>query len=234
MMLVDVLKDLKSLHQLDEQCFHLNHLLQQAPLDKESFERKIKALESLLKIALENYQKKELHRKSIDKQLLECEQSIIKYKTSQAVAKKNEELLALDHQIQIVKQTVSNLEEEGLLLLDDLEEAAKKLALLQETTKAEITHLKQKIQELHEKEILLKQQCEALKIEIEQSKSTIDNALLLRYETTKKRVLKPPFLIPCKEQRCQGCFVKLSQDVVSEIIAVGYANCYQCGRLLYI
>lgn len=227
------LNHLLPLHTLDERWIKLNQQLNQIPLDIQSYQKSLKANEDELKIAQAAYQKKEIQRQSIDKRLDELASIIIRYKTQQATAKKNEELLALEHQIQSAKTEITQLEEEGLALLETLEADEASYALQKKAINDQKNTTQEQILLLENKYKTLKDDLNTLSIDIENAKSLIPPDLLNRYEKTKKRVTRPPFIVLFKDQRCQGCFVKLSQDCISEIIKTGFENCNQCGRLLY-
>ena len=54
-----------------------------------------------------------------------------------------------------------------------------------------------------------------LEKEIEEAREIIDTDILRTYDRVKKVVSKPPFLAPLNDQKCSGCNLRVSNDVIS-------------------
>ena len=59
--------------------------------------------------------------------------------------------------------------------------------------------------------------------------------MLTSYDRVKKVVSKPPYIAPLNDQKCSGCNLRVSNDVVSSVLVEQkLTQCDQCGRIVYI
>ena len=59
--------------------------------------------------------------------------------------------------------------------------------------------------------------------------------ILREYERVKKVVRRPPYVVPVEDQKCSGCNLRVSNDIVSSILVEEKLTaCDQCGRVVYI
>jgi len=74
-----------------------------------------------------------------------------------------------------------------------------------------------------------------LEKEIEETRESIDTDMLRTYDRVKKVVSKPPFLAPLNDQKCSGCNLRVSNDVISTaLVEQKLTQCDQCGRIVYV
>lgn len=229
----DALSSLLDLQAHDICFLELSNQLKAVPIGIDGLLAKMATLKATFSEAETLYQSKEVRRREVDLKIASQEELIVRYKTQQISVKKNEEYSALEHQITAVRQEMSVLEEEGIVLLMNLDEARAQLA-------EAAAQYKDKTAQLNEELETLKASESVLKVKVAAAEQVYQAALALllpdmreRYEWVKKRVTRPPFVVILKDHRCQGCFLKLSQEVEGAVLTVGYASCDQCGRLIY-
>ena len=98
-----------------------------------------------------------------------------------------------------------------------------------------------KIQQLEKKLSLMEQRSEEvqkdmkiLESEIEDARKQVEPQFLSHYDRTKTVISKPPYMAPVEDQRCNGCNLRVSNDVVSSILVERkITQCDQCGRIVY-
>ena len=74
-----------------------------------------------------------------------------------------------------------------------------------------------------------------LKEEIERSRKEVPEEMLRAYDRVKKVVARPPYLAPLKDQKCSGCHLRVSNDVISTaLVEQKLTQCDQCGRIVYV
>ena len=46
---------------------------------------------------------------------------------------------------------------------------------------------------------------------------------------------KPPYIAPIEDQKCSGCNLRVSNDVISSVLVEQkLTQCDQCGRIVYV
>ena len=73
-----------------------------------------------------------------------------------------------------------------------------------------------------------------LSSELEDSRSEVEEILIKGYDRTKKMVSRPPYIAPLEDQKCSGCNLRVSNEVVSSVLVERkLTHCDQCGRIVY-
>ena len=76
---------------------------------------------------------------------------------------------------------------------------------------------------------------EQLKIEIEETRKEVEPGFLSTYDRVSKIVSRPPYMAPINDQKCTGCHLRVSNDVVSSVLVEKkITQCDQCGRIVYV
>ena len=95
--------------------------------------------------------------------------------------------------------------------------------------------IRDRLEELKERDTLLQQEIGELEQEIKASGEELDPTFLREYERVKKVVRRPPYVVPVEDQKCSGCNLRVSNDIVSSILVEEKLTvCDQCGRVVYI
>ena len=74
-----------------------------------------------------------------------------------------------------------------------------------------------------------------LEKEIEQTRQDVEPSFLSSYDRVTTIVSRPPYMAPISDQKCSGCHLRVSNDVVSSaLVEKKITQCDQCGRIVYI
>ena len=80
-----------------------------------------------------------------------------------------------------------------------------------------------------------KVEVEELKKEIEETRKGVEPSFLSTYDRVTKSVSRPPYMAPINDQKCSGCHLRVSNDVVSSVLVENkITQCDQCGRIVYV
>ena len=80
-----------------------------------------------------------------------------------------------------------------------------------------------------------KVEVEELKKEIEETRKGVEPSFLSTYDRVTKIVSRPPYMAPINDQKCSGCHLRVSNDVVSSVLVENkITQCDQCGRIVYV
>jgi predicted nucleic acid-binding Zn-ribbon protein len=154
-------------------------------------------------------------------------------RSKQVVIKTNAEYAALTHEIEFMKQEISDIEEDVLGLLEEIEEKSKELEAIEASAEqssrdvdSSVAELKTKLSELDDAIAVKKD--ERLRIAMR-----VDGVLLARYE--RLFASKGDCAIACiTDGACSGCYKSLPPQTVLEVKRAGrMIECDGCGRILY-
>lgn len=231
------LKNLLNLQAKDLEKRQIEISLAQLPEEVRQVELKINTIREEDKKRIGALQQMEVDRKRVNNELKAEEEKIVKYKTQQIDVKKNEEYEALTAQIQLSTERVGALEDEELNLLMAIDEQKKKTNEESERAKAAIQDLEKKINSLkaHGKE--LEGKLLQLKQEYEAARAQLPAMLLSKYDQVVRQVKKGPFVVALEGQRCMGCHLTVSNEVVSAVkkwTDGTVPQCDSCSRILYL
>ena len=80
-----------------------------------------------------------------------------------------------------------------------------------------------------------KAELDDLKNEIEETRKEVEPVFLSTYDRVSKIVSRPPYMAPIVDQKCTGCHLRVSNDVVSSVLVEKkITQCDQCGRIVYV
>ena len=163
------------------------------------------------------------------------ETKISQQKTKQLKVKRQEEYQALENEIKGLQEQISANEDEQLETLMKVDDARATLVIAEGKHTDRVHSLETQLEELKERGKLLKEDIIVLENEIKASSEEMDPTFLRQYEHVKKVVRRPPFVVPVEDQKCSGCNLRVSNDIVSSILVEEKLTvCDQCGRVVYI
>ncbi len=204
------------------------------PAEREKARASIAAEEARRKENVAALQRLEVQREELEGRVEDLEEAIRKYQTQQLQVKKNEEYTALEHEIATARAKVSETEDEELNVLEAIDQ--KKAA--NERDEAEIAErirvFETELKRLDEAEREVETAIEAGRDDVAAAEADVDSALLDTYRFVKTQVKRPPYVVPLKDSRCEGCHLKVSGEIESgarkghEIV-----RCDNCGRIVY-
>jgi len=227
-------KKLLLVHSRDRRSLLMGQELNNIPSLIIKMESKIKLEKDTIAAATQDLRSLEAQNSSIEKEINSITDQISRNKNKQLEVKKNEEYQALEKEITNLLEQQSSKEDmqiEVLVKIDGAKETA-------EIAKSKIT---EKVESLEiEKLGLIKRQeelqieTEQLATELEDARSDTEEILLKGYDRTKKVVSRPPYIAPLEEQKCTGCNLRVSNDIVSSVLVdQKLTHCDQCGRIVY-
>jgi len=227
-------KKLLLVHSRDRRSHLMGQELNNIPSLIIKMESKIKLEKDTIAAATQDLRSLEAQNSSIEKEINSITDQISRNKNKQLEVKKNEEYQALEKEITNLLEQQSSKEDmqiEVLVKIDGAKETA-------EIAKSKIT---EKVESLEiEKLGLIKRQeelqieTEQLATELEDARSDTEEILLKGYDRTKKVVSRPPYIAPLEDQKCTGCNLRVSNDIVSSVLVdQKLTHCDQCGRIVY-
>nr|ADI21695.1 hypothetical protein [uncultured Verrucomicrobiales bacterium HF0130_14P10] len=172
---------------------------------------------------------------SLGNQIAAIETKISQQKTKQLEVKRQEEYQALENEIKGLQDQMSANEDDQLETLIRVDDARGTLLIAEGKHTDRVHSLETQLDELNERETLLQQEIRELEQEIKASAEELDPTFLREYERVKKVVRRPPYVVPVEDQKCSGCNLRVSNDIVSSILVEEKLTvCDQCGRVVYI
>jgi len=222
------------LQEHDVKCLKVERGLEIIPRETAQLERKIDQERVDIESRRKAFQSLEVQRKGFDTQRCAAESQVAKYKTQQLQVKKNEEYAALTKEIEGIELKIGDLEESeiGLLLEMDTEKAT--LHQFDDEVHHRIQALEGQKQLLEGRQQQFKTEIVDLRAAVDKALSDVDPQYRYAYQQVKKRLKNPPFIVVLKDQRCQGCYLKVSNETVA-VVQQGsdIPRCESCGRILY-
>ena len=171
-------------------------------------------------------------RRKKERQIDEKIEVLNKYRTQRAQVKTNEEYSALLKEIQDVEKEKFELEESILIFMEHMDGLSGMLT----EKKVVVAKYREELASLEEKN---KRRVAKLEREIlthlDQRNSIAANVtadLFSRYEKVRQAKRGLAF-VDVKSNACQGCFMELPPQVISELMEGKIRTCERCSRLLY-
>ncbi len=163
------------------------------------------------------------------------ETKIAQQKTKQLKVKRNEEYQALEKEIDGLQEKMKRNEDEQLEVLIKIDDARETNVVAEGKHAERASSLEQQQGELDQREKFLREEIITLKEDVKTVREEMNPAFLREYERVKKVVRRPPYIVPVENQKCSGCNLRVSNDVVSSILVEEKITfCDQCGRIVYV
>jgi predicted nucleic acid-binding Zn-ribbon protein len=228
-------QELLLLHGRDRRYGKLNEELQFLPDDINRMDKKILTENESIELAVSEWKQLESNNNSLEKEIIEIGEKIAKSKVRQLSVKKNEEYQALESEISTLTLLQSQKEDEQIEILVNIDDAKATAEIAQDKIALKVKDLERQKQGLEERVAQVKIELLDLQKEIETARNQVDAEMLKTYERVKKVVARAPYLAPLKDQKCSGCNLRVSNDVISTaLVEQKLTQCDQCGRIVYI
>ena len=228
-------KELLLLHGRDRRNGKLNDELNNLPFILESAEKKIKIEKESIELAIQEWKELEARNNILEKDILLISEKISKNKVKQLEVKKNEEYTALQNEISNLLDQQSLKEDEQIEILLKIDDAQETASIAQEKISIKVKDLEKNRDSLLERTNSVKIEIKQLGEEILEARARVSEEMLTSYDRVKKVVSKPPYIAPLNDQKCSGCNLRVSNDVVSSVLVEQkLTQCDQCGRIVYI
>ncbi|MEL0004739.1 MAG: C4-type zinc ribbon domain-containing protein [Opitutales bacterium] len=223
------------LHSRDRRLKTLKNDLEKLPGELEYMDKKIFEEKESIRMAMEEWKTLESKNNSLEKDILSHRDQIARQRNRQLEVKKNEEYQALEHEIANLESKIDELESEQIETLDKIDDA-------RETAEVAEKKIAQRVIELEkerEERVAFGKQAEidvqSLETQIVETREEVEPDFLSVYDRVSKIVSRPPYMAPLEDQKCSGCHLRVSNDVVSSVLVEKkLTQCDQCGRIVYI
>jgi len=223
------------LHSRDRRLKTLKNDLEKLPGELEYMDKKIFEEKESIRLAMEEWKTLESRNNSLEKDILSLRDQIARQRNRQLEVKKNEEYQALEHEIANLESKIDELESEQIETLDKIDDA-------RETAEVAEKKIAQRVIELEkerEERVAFGKQAEidvqSLETQIVETREEVEPDFLSVYDRVSKIVSRPPYMAPLEDQKCSGCHLRVSNDVVSSVLVEKkLTQCDQCGRIVYI
>lgn len=176
----------------------------------------------------------EVTREELEGAVQDLEEAIRKYQTQQLQVKKNEEYAALEHEIAAARAKISETEDEELNVLEAIDQKSSANDRGEVEINERIRIFETELKRLDEAEKEIAAALEAGRDAVAAAEAAVDPDLLQTYRFVKTQVKRPPYVVPLKEGRCEGCHLRVSGEVESGA-RKGHdiVRCDSCGRIVY-
>lgn len=203
------------------------------PKQKDRFEIQKQRLAAELEESENRRKRLALEQRECEKDIEQRQQQIGKYETQLLAVKKNAEYQSLLHEIEGLKKQIALKEERIISLMVETDEAK---VLFEEDKKRIETELKGIEEESKRVDAeladIVKQRA-TLESRREPMLANIDATLLKQYTRIRKAKKTGPAAVPMNGESCSGCYMRLTPQVVNEVLGGQNNSCQHCGRLIY-
>ena len=130
---------------------------------------------------------------------------------------------------------ISSLEETEIKLMIEIDLEREKFEEEKVVIESRIIDLKRLLDVLFEREIALKDSLDTAKQQGVEARFGVDDVFLNQYERIRKMTKRPPYVVPIVNQKCEGCHLRVSNEVALGAREVGEPHfCDQCARIVYV
>ncbi len=231
--MLEIIVRLLELQDCDQQILMTKEHLARIPIDRQIVTERQTAIQNQVDFIRKQVKELESKRKQLEIDVSQKREGIEKYSLQQFQTKKNEEYRALEHQIQTTKTEIIRIEDHELEMMEQLEKLERELKELQKQEEVVKKEVNEQLTELKTCEDKLLKELDSLQNKREKLSSTIEPAMLARYE----RILKNKngkVLVGIDRGVCGGCHMRLSRQLVVDCRAqTEPCFCPNCGRIIY-
>jgi predicted nucleic acid-binding Zn-ribbon protein len=228
-----VIEKLLILQDRDRRIMHTRDQLARLQPERESFQGRAAATQAGLEAVKTKSKHVETERKKLELEVESKKQQIERYALQQFQTKKNEEYRALAHEIDTCKESISQLEDKQLELMEQAETFQKESVVAARQAEETRQLAEGQLRELAAREKSLSEELAVLESNRAQLTADIDDRALRHYE----RLLRNKgdnVVVGIERGVCGGCHMRFPvQLMVSCQAAKELVTCPNCGRILY-
>ena len=225
---------LSELQTLDQEIGELRGRLTKIPHGVEKLRVHIDELRAGIKTLSERLEEIRKARRAQEVELEVKAEAAKKYETQLAIVKTNKEYSALLHEQAEQKEACARIEENVLAFMEETEQVEKLIGDRTGGLQKEEQELDRKGAEAREQQSEVQKQLEQREVWRVDKAAVIETSLMERYERVRKG-RGGSVLVPVKDGCCQGCFMELRAQVMSELMgATRLVTCERCSRLLFM
>ncbi len=216
-----------------EAALHANHVtLQRLPQEIAAIDSALAALEAKEKASHAAFEEMQKRRREVERLMREHEDHLRKCRGQQSLVKTNEEYTAMLKEIAQLEQSISNDEEQILVLMDQLEHAQREAAGATELYQIEHARRTKERQALEAQAESLAGETARLTAERPRILAEITPALVKRYERVAGKH-RDVAVTRVEAEHCGACRQQLPPQVAVEVRKNDqFLTCPACGRIL--
>ena len=233
-MMDDALKELLALRDIDEKMVRIRKNLKDKPARLGSQKREVDTAEQGLAGVRDQVKQLQqiVDRKNVA--LRAAEDDVNKLSIQLNALKTNEEYQTMQRQIEAKKGEISGIEDEVLESMEVVEKAKIDLPGREAKLKQERQLLAGKEEDLTAELDTMRKQMEDLEAEWQAKSEAVDSQALARYETLRSSLGHTALVAVSPEGICQGCYTKVTSNVLNTAVAGRSIDCNNCHRLIYL
>jgi predicted nucleic acid-binding Zn-ribbon protein len=228
-----IIEKLLVLQDRDRRILRTREQLARIEPERQLFQSKAAAAQAGLDSAKLKIKQTETDRKKLELEVDSKKQQIERYALQQFQTKKNEEYRALAHEIQTCKDAITQLEDQQLELMEQIEGFQKQAAAAAREADESRKAAESQLKEIAAGEQKLRAELISLESNRDELTAAIEEGALRRYE----RLLQSKgdnVVVGIEHGVCGGCHMKIPvQLLVSCQAAKELISCPNCGRILF-
>ena len=223
------------LHSRDRRYQKLKLEIEELPADLARMDKNIALEKESVEMALAEWKELESQNNTMEKDILSMNDMIAKQRNRQLEVKKNEEYQALENEIDNLQSKIEERENEQIETLLKIDGARETAELAQGKISERVREMEQQRDTRAKLGEEKKVEVQELEAEIEETRKEVETVFLSAYDRVKTIVTRPPYMAPIEDQKCSGCHLRVSNDVVSSVLVEKkITQCDQCGRIVYV
>jgi predicted nucleic acid-binding Zn-ribbon protein len=226
------LEHLLILQDRDQRRLGLEAQLAAVPDEIAAMEKKIAAEKAAIEAARLGLQQLEVQKKSLENDIGSAESKLAKYRTQQALVRKNDEFQALGHEIDNATKEVGELEGRELEVMYAIDEAKGRFAAAETGLRASIAGHEGRIRDLRARDTNLRAELAEAQATVTAARAPLDALALRLYDRVAARTR--PVCAPIHGGKCGGCHLRISGEADADSRKGDkLATCDQCGRIVW-
>ena len=230
----DTIGRLLKLQKCDARCDRIEKQLRRIPLEIADYDRQIEKEEKEIQAAGTTIDELEVRRRDFDREVVRAEEQVARYKNQQLMVKKNEEYQALQHEIDATVAKISDLEDDELALLLEIDDSRVAAKSEEKEKRQRIEQLQRVIVQRKGHETEFQGELEEAQAATEKARGELDEASLRLYQYVRSQTKRFPLVVSIVDHMCTGCHIKVPTDIeVATKKDSGLTRCHNCGRILY-
>ncbi|MFZ4587816.1 MAG: zinc ribbon domain-containing protein [Terrimicrobiaceae bacterium] len=176
----------------------------------------------------------EVEKKSLEGDVAVKKEQIARYKNQQLQTRKNDEYMALSHEISAAEKAIREIEDKELVLMEEADALAPQIADAEKNSSEEKARIESRIAVLGEREANLKSRISAMESERPAATQGIDEDLLEQYEHLFESK-NGRAVVAVEHDVCGGCHMKVTAQTSLALRSdKSVVSCPQCGRILHL
>lgn len=227
------MKNLLKLQKLDLQIEKFQERELEIPKQKGKYEIHRTRLAEELKASEERLKQLQVEQRTCEGEIEDKQKLIQKHDGELLGVKKNEQYQALLSEMEHLRKQIGQKEERILQLMEEIDAAKLQLEEDRKRIELELKNIDAECAKIDEELAAAVKEREALEREREPYIEEIAPSLLKQYKRIRVNKKRGPAVVPLNDETCTGCHMRVTPQIVNEVMGGSIHACAHCGRLLY-